>query len=199
MRLEEAQNLIKPYESDIVASFQTAWAKWQELKFNNSEVSKPLKPRTRACYINDFVVDEIKKRFSGLPEITLSEKYGFLLLTIQDLISIRFKKLDKRGRTNNIRTHQQRELFVIQTPLPSIVPGIKVTAGYQLDILQTEIIAVRILYEKNKLIWSYDIAAAGELSTVAAIPLDLLPTDSSPKRRVQAKIIEQPQKSVNNK
>lgn len=84
--------------------------------------------RTKACIINDIIVDNVKKTFQADADIRfLYKKQSFRISIDNGAVNIRFKKMDKKLRVHSIPTQQALE-FNCQGIL--FEPSVNINAGY---------------------------------------------------------------------
>jgi hypothetical protein len=135
--------LLKPYLEIIRECIKSGWDAWKSLGSRVTELHAPLSKRTRASFVYDYIVYQIKSRFHKHPKVGLVEKRGFLTLEIDGGIDaravLRIKKLDVKNRARNYPTTQQ-VLFSLQLNLPGWPKDAsRLIAGYKLDLTETEI------------------------------------------------------------
>src|SRR6266550_8191741 len=116
---EEAKQILEPHLLTLSNCFKIAWQQWKRFDQKAPELRFPLAPRTRACFIYDHICHEIKHQFEGKSGVTIDDKPGFLLLNIENLLLIRFKKLNTASQASNIPTIQQN-IYNLQLELPGI-------------------------------------------------------------------------------
>ena len=189
MRVEHVEAILKPYHNDLVQCVSRGWQTWRDLQMNYAGKAAVLKTRTRANFVNDYISDEAKSTFSGNPNVILSESYGFLVLSIADLISARFKKLNSQGRTSNIKTRQQRLIYNSDQELPGF-SSMRVSIGYILDPLQTEIADVRVVYERGIATWYYSILGKGAVIMDEMVLDTPLETSIAPIVRAKQQVLK---------
>jgi hypothetical protein len=131
-----------------------AWIQWKEETGLPGSVSN----RTRANLVYDYAVKEAWRLLDGRDCIRLSEQRGFLLISVEDKLLLRFKKYRKGLVTSGIATGQ-RELFDHQQlTLAGMPPMTNIVAGYELDAFQREIERVAITCRVDgRLIWTIDV------------------------------------------
>jgi hypothetical protein len=94
------------------------------------------------------------------------------MIYIGNDVTLRFKKMRRNGRCNNVKTVTQIK-FLAQLQLPGMVDGTLVHAGYQLDNLQQNVVRKAIVCQLNeKVLW--DIELTGVPAEMVTIP----PVDS---------------------
>src|SRR4051794_22963916 len=110
---DQAEDILEPHLSDLCAPVYAAWRRW-----DNQEPSErqPLSPRTRANWIFDWSVQHAKATLDRPPVLTLTEQPGFLVVTIEDRVAVRYKKLDDELGIAGIKTGQFT-MWGSQTPL----------------------------------------------------------------------------------
>ena len=146
---EEVENILRPYYSDLYDSIVDGWTAWEELGKREPGLRKPLNSWARASFVYCHIVDSAKRRFQGNPEVHLSEKRRFLVMTFKGQVVLRFKKLDSRRRARGAPTRQFK-LFMAQQSLPGLEFAQKnVVTGYRLDELQTQIKDILIVCPKG--------------------------------------------------
>jgi hypothetical protein len=123
----EAESLLEPHMLNISAPVYAAWRDWEALP---PEDRRPLTPRTRANWLFDHTVDHAKTTLDRPPTYTLTEQPGFLVVTVEDRVAIRYKKLDEELGISGIRTGQFR-LWHEQIPLDGLHGLTHLVAGYQ--------------------------------------------------------------------
>lgn len=178
----EVAALVEPYQGTIQRCLRHGWDMWERLRDLAPDLFKPLKKRTRASFVHDHVCDQVRQSFNGVDGVVVSEKRGVLLLTIAERVDIRFKKLDKKGRARNIITKQQANLAA-QMRMPGFTEAMKLTAGYQLNELQTEMTNYLITYQRGRnLIWAFPLLGT-EVEVIPLFPQD----ERATRRRVSPK------------
>ncbi len=140
---ESAETLLKPYLEAIRECIKAGWDAWILFGSLAPELRAPLSKRSRATFVYDHIVYNIKAKFYKDPNVGLLEKRGFLNLEIDggtDARAIlRIKKLDQKNRARNYPTTQQ-VLFSMQLNLPGWPKdATRLIAGYKLDLTETEI------------------------------------------------------------
>ena len=116
---ETAQTVLKPYLQALWNIINGAFEAWLELGRDKAHLWEPLSPYCRARFVYDHIVKRAKGEFDGKPGIRMEEKRGFLIVHIQNMLTIRFKKFDPRLRTSNIKTRQQT-LFSMQMEMEGL-------------------------------------------------------------------------------
>jgi hypothetical protein len=197
---EEAQKILEPYLLTLTNCMKVAWQQWERLnEFDNSRIRYPLTARTRACFIYDHICHEIKHQFEGVSGVSIDDSRGFLLLNIQNLLLMRFKKLNRFNQASNIATYQQ-ETYSLQMELPDIPDSAaRITVGYLLDkIHQAELRDLRVVFpvgsRGKNILWSFSILG----TKVEAIQPEI-EFEEPAKPRVKAKGIVQETRKTGEK
>lgn len=149
----EAESLIKPHYQLLLGCYKDAWSQWQRLEAEEPDLGA----RTRATYLSDRIWYLVKLRFQGVDGVRVFENTTIRVLIIDERLMIRFKKLDKRLRSKNVQTKQQ-VLWVLQLPIPDIPDMPRLTFGYVLNRLQTDIERFAVTMPKGKSVaWWLDV------------------------------------------
>ncbi|WP_327246537.1 hypothetical protein [Streptomyces sp. NBC_01320] len=188
---DEAAQVLSPHLQSITDCLHNGWKHWRDLVELDAERGVEISTRSRASLVYDFICAEAKKTFDQNPHITISESRGFLLLTIDSKIVIRFKKFRDGGlRTNGIVTQQSRE-FANQV-LPGMEAVTHLVAGYLPDDdgLGLRLAAITCTLDKEQL-WVLNLDLAfDESAATPPIPIgghqDELDTIVRPKRAGEA-------------
>ena len=158
-----AADILTPHIPILHACFKAAWESWERFGAVLPELRYVLTPRTRAGFVNDHICQEVKVRFAGVPNARVEEVSGLVLLTLHDLsteepaLIMRFKKLNRELLSSNIPTAQQIE-FSRQLRLPGFPSVTRLTAGYQLDMLQSAIQDLWVTCAvQNNVLWAIPI------------------------------------------
>ena len=107
---------------------------------------------TRAGIVRDLMVDRVRKEFEGVPgtRIIEPENVALTLLEIDERILLRCKKLTADKLTRNYPTTHARD-YDRGRDLPEIPPAAqRMTLGYRVNRLQTDIRDVLITYAIGK-------------------------------------------------
>jgi len=137
---EQAEAELAPYMATLRKCIQSGWENWVEFGRVAPALKAPVSTRGRANLISDWVCNTVRHEFARLRGVRIIEARGFPELIIKERYVIRFKKLDRKGRSRNILTKQQRDWFNGQLSFPGMSPEdvSRLVAGYILDLLGTE-------------------------------------------------------------
>jgi hypothetical protein len=151
---EDAWAVLEPHIPGFVDCWRGTWDKWLRIGESVPDGQVAIRARAQSNVLYDLMVYELKHRFADVPEVTVSEKGGFLTLNFSDVILLRFKKLDQYMRSHHIMTRQQK-LFSLQLVLPGFPDApTRVTLGYQLDKLRMNLRDFLITcYSGDRLEW----------------------------------------------
>jgi hypothetical protein len=185
---DEAQELLAPHLNDLAECIFEGWNRWNDLAASNASLSYPLTSRSRATYVNDHMWNAVKTKFASAQDVQVVETAsGLRTLLISDRLTLRFKKLDGRLRPSNIPTRQQ-EIFESQLTLDGLPEVTRLTIGYILNRVQTEIDKIAIVLRVNKaLIWSFMVNRSNETMTITQQTIDTAPTEQVRTRKVKVK------------
>lgn len=105
--------------------------------------------RFRSNSIHEIMIDEIRKAAGE----SLFRGRGRWVLRADDDLIVQFKKIDASGRTSNIPTKAAQE-WQTQLNLPGMPPAMRVTLGYRLDKMNTEVVDVCLVArDGDRIIW----------------------------------------------
>jgi hypothetical protein len=132
---EEARQILAEHLDDLTEVISAGWQDWQSLQ-QDAPRSALRSKKTRACWVSDAMRDKALELFDSKDGVVVSEKRGFVTLTFDNKLVLRFKKFSSgRLRTSGINTHQRWEFQTQQLH----IEGLTVTtlvAGYLLDSLE---------------------------------------------------------------
>ncbi|WP_174535403.1 hypothetical protein [Micromonospora chalcea] len=174
--VEEANRIIGPHLEDLGKLFTKAWKTWTDLP---PDVKARRTRRTRASWLHDDLTEEARQLFENKPDVEVTDSRGFLILTFENRLVMRFKKFTSRSlRTSGIMTYQRQAYETQQFQLPGLPSVTTTVAGYLLDALERDFhrLAVVCPFDGDNL-WTIDIPMPGEggqtvpLSPVAPAPL----------------------------
>lgn len=135
---EEALAILRDHIDDIIVVLLAGWAEWKELQKDNPEKTATKGARTRATWVSDAMAAKARELFDPKPGVHVSKKHGFVTVTFDNKLVLRFKKFrGKTLRTSGIPT-QQRMLFENQQLHLDGMMVTGVVAGYLLDELEQE-------------------------------------------------------------
>lgn len=112
LSLQQAVQILEPYKEIILSEMQKSFEQHLSVRnFISEEIGfYPLKPRTKAGLISEFVESNISQAFAEIEKVTSGVFNGVFGLNVENLMFIRFKKMNKDFKTGNIDTIQQRKL-----------------------------------------------------------------------------------------
>lgn len=172
---DEGAELLGPIAADLHACLNSAWQRW--LRHPDAATASR---RTRASTVYDYIAEAVELRFAGRDGISLTWRYGSLVMTVHGVALIKFKKFrGRRLRTSGISTNE-RQAFLAQT---GVLDGMVVThlvVGYLLDKLEQETAAIAAaapLGQGN--LWTLDLGEAFGDTGQAPLPIKVDPDTGS--------------------
>lgn len=164
---------LAPLHDDLRSCVVGAWERRSKL------IGLLARPGTsfRAQAMYELMIDEARSRFGDVPGVRMVEvdraaNTDRVLLCVDPDVVIQFKKLDPNFRSRNYPTPRALA-FKSQASLPGIPPGCRVTVGYQLNAVGTELAAVIVVCEgRFQPRWWYELVEAvpdGRLGTVSPL------------------------------
>ena len=181
---EQGRAAIEPMHDDLYTCVNGAWEHWKK-KFEPELVH--FDARTRASIIHDLIVGEVKTRLGDHSEVQIRKARGrWLLCFAEHSMVVHFKKLDREFRTSNARTETAFK-FSHQLPLPGVPEGVRLTVGYRLNAVATELLGVWVvLAVGRKVEWKYEMPAP-QTAIVEQLPLGSAATSRERKPLVKPK------------
>ena len=129
---------------------------------------------TRQKLMNGLVVGRVYEVFTGVPGVEIREVNGFTELRIDGVIDLRFKLVDKAGRSRNMDTPAQKA-YRNHVPLLGVgrLDVMRLTIGWVWDAAATRLEDIVIVFLKgDDPIWKYSILDADEGAQVIRLPKD---------------------------
>lgn len=194
---EETERYLRPYFGDLEECFNIAWDD-ADVSLRSTSAYSKLSDSTRAAIMHDCLRAAARSIFDGRKNVVIQERSRLFLMTFDELITLRFKKLDRHSRPSISHTAQQTS-FIYNLALDGIRPSTYVTAGYILNDLKTGFQNLQFIRQQGKeIIWVLTLQGkpATQVPSEIIVPLPEI-TASAPVRRViskKAKQEEQAQK-----
>src|SRR6266545_1813142 len=157
IRQSLAQAKLAPYIDVLRACVEAAWAHWMHVLPHF-----PVCPsRTRRAVMHAFILQEVQARFGDMPGVKMTEtRQGRFLVLVEGIVLL-FKHVDGRLIPANYRT-PGAIAFNQQLPLTGIPKGPRLVIGYRLNLLETELAAVHVIYlVGDEVMWDYEIGKDG--------------------------------------
>lgn len=107
---------------------------WLSLLAAKPEIMGGAIPREKSMFLNRRIVERICDALDGHPKVAIRRRYWTAVVTINNEIVLRFKKLNEKFRTSNIKTRRVVDLWHRNRPLGGeFERWINVTFGWQMD------------------------------------------------------------------
>jgi hypothetical protein len=180
---EEAQRFVKPIADQVRQALNNAVDDWASLY---DKVRHILSARTQSNIIHDHIVHHAKALLSSIPGVRVFKRRGIFTVSLIDTADIRFKKLDSKLRSNNVRTNQNSR-YSFQLRLDGFADLPRLTAGYVLDDLRLAIGRAFITLQVGRSV-KYAIPLGGEAAQeVLPFPKSINSPGTPSRSRVRAK------------
>jgi hypothetical protein len=153
----EAAEILSEHHEGIRDALKNGWLRWRNMVKQDTELAVIVSNRTRAGLVYDFIRYEASSLFDDVSGVTVSESRGFLHLTFDERIVLRFKKFRGKGlKTSSVPTQQARS-FEMQT-LPGMEELTHLVAGYLPDEAGIDLDKVAITCSLDQeLLWVIDL------------------------------------------
>lgn len=153
-----AYPVLSPYLEDISECMYAGHRSLMKCRELLPKQFSCLKPRTLANMMNDLIVNLISDKFSAKDNVYCLEK-DFLLLDFDGQLLMRFKKLNKSLKPENVKTGQQRRIaqqcFLGRQQI--------VTAGYRINAGFSSIKDMFVVYLRdNNIDWTIPLPEVNE-------------------------------------
>jgi hypothetical protein len=146
-----ARKLLADVEFDLRECVRVGWHRWRR---EVAPLLSACSSRGRANIVWEFIVDEARRRFPG---VTVNEDEGRFVLILHQQINVVFKKLSDEGVPSNYPT-QTALAFARQPELPHMFDFARVTVGYELNELGTELTSVSAnCFNGLHVVWRYEL------------------------------------------
>ncbi|MBP2704376.1 hypothetical protein JOL79_11185 [Microbispora sp. RL4-1S] len=135
---EDALRILGHHLDDIITVVTAGWTDWKGVQQEAPRWALRKSARTRASWVNDAMAEKAREVFADKPGVHMTEKRGFITLTFENTLILRFKKFrGKRLRTSGIPTQQRLDFENQQVAIEGITVT-SIVAGYLLDRLELE-------------------------------------------------------------
>lgn len=129
---------------------------------------------TRQKLMNGLVVARVYEVFTGATDVQIREASEFTELRVDGVIDLRFKLVDKAGRSQNKDTPAQK---AYRNLLPRLGIGkldvMRLTVGWVWDTAVTRLEDIMVVFLKgDDPVWKYSIRDADEGNQVVKFPRD---------------------------
>jgi len=166
----QARSILSPYFPAIYGAVMYGWN-----EFNNGigDWGPDMTERSRASIVHDLTIRSAIHQLDGVQGIRIEERNRLFLFIFDDLIAIRFKKLDDDKRSRNIPT-QVTLGFLAQQEIPGIPSTLHLEAGYVLNRLQTDVEGVFIACpsgDRVRWFWELENPALGQVVQLPTSPI----------------------------
>lgn len=180
---DAVQATLKEFEDAILDVVHGAWREFRQLQ--QTLAAPLLYARTRACFVQDLMVQRAQTVFAENPRVRVIEKDETAKFVFDGRVVVRFKKADASGLGSNIQTQAVMQFVEQQQDLPGFPDMHKVEVLYHLNKLQTQIDHVMVVArDGGRQLWEYPITAAEEAGQVVMFPA----VHEEPQRGAKIKI-----------
>lgn len=167
----EATTLLEPYLPLVAQAIREAWARYCRM---DPADRRSFEKRTRACIINDFMVERLRELTAGDPNVRAVPRHGHIRFAMVDKVVLRLKKFDRQLRARNILTRHAHAFVCQELPIAAELVGADTNlfAGYRLNELETAPEGFYVVCPSgpDNLAWHYQIPDAGVSAVVEITP-----------------------------
>jgi hypothetical protein len=159
--IAEVQKVLEPYRNDVLACIEESWKQCRDQFI-------PLVPRAHGRFrpnaMAALVENQVRVRFGDVgSKVHVLSKGQRLLVGFQGKFFLHFKQMDADRLTRNFQTRtakrfERQEYTVEYGDVP------RVTVGYRLNSLGTELLEVVVLFRfQGKLLWEFPLVGTARV------------------------------------
>ena len=168
------QSELALFEDEIFEIIMSAWKQYQELEAGFRY------DRTRACAVNDYIIQTAMDRWGSLSQVRISQRNETALFIFNQVVALRFKKAGSNGLGSNNPTQASLAFDNAQEDIPGIPNVQKVEVLYELNDLHTKIRRVSIAArDGSHKMWDYEIVGSGAEVVTPEFPAPSLPSQTN--------------------
>lgn len=162
MTRDEAEIILSPYYEKISNSIKRGFTDYMDMVGYDCYTKKRIigfNARTKACLIQNLIIERIKENFAGVKGVTAKEHKGVFGLHFRNQAFIRFNKFNSRLEPCRARTKQRQKYDNQQTVIPGFPrKPIFLYAGYTFTDSMTGIGSIHLTCRiKGKHEWYIDL------------------------------------------
>lgn len=191
---DEARKKLEKYEPGLRDCVSRAFEAICEAGRSVPILGRAMPGSLMAQMMNAVVVQAIREFYDGREDCLALDERGFLELQVGGEIDLRFKLVNRSGRSRNYPTQTDRQ-YRNQLPLngDDVVETARVTVGWRWNASATELEDISVVYAKgDNTEWMYSISDADEASDAISAPTPVLPSsgDSAARGRFGSKTVK---------
>lgn len=180
---KEAKEILEPYQQLLSTAIIAGFLDYFRLL---NHIPRPLKTRTIANLVYDFIEAHAKNNLSGQTGVTLLTLDGLFIAIIQDKLVLRFKKFNSNKMPSNIQTKQTVNYMNQGLDLPNFPDHTSLIVGYELDGLNTKVKEITVTCPNgDSNLWSFNLDGYYG-AEIVELPISILPS-STPDIPMKAK------------
>lgn len=147
---DDAITILDEFLSIFRGCLDQAWEFVEEVFDDRPERRVAFRATTRANMLYDRLAQLVQNSLDGHPRVEVAHRGRMLRLIIDDVIQVRFKKLDENLRAKNVRTPSQlSDYFQLRLPGTEEAELTKLVFGYRLNATETAIDGRFVTCPKN--------------------------------------------------
>ena len=183
-RRDIVQPIIHKHREPILAAVLGAWDDWLTSPHPGVWRCK----RSRANFVWEQIIERAHLAFDGSPSVHIIDGHETFKFLVDNRVLFRFKKGDEAGLSVNVPTQLALAFHDHDQDLLGLPEVQRVDVVYQLNQLETEIVAVIIVArDEDAVAWSYSLLD----SAAGVVPLPM-PTPSGAPQRLPARRLVRP-------
>jgi len=176
----DAHELLEPYLLQFQQCYDEALQQLNQIILTYPHLNHA---RTRATMMHNLVVSLIKERLSNDAAVHIITKYESITVVIGNSVYGRFKKINRRGISSNIRTRRNEAILQQQLEIPfaNVPAAANVDIGYVIDPMWTEFDDLRVVCRRGgNVLWEFSFVEVAQPRT-NTVPIAEVPVPQKPR------------------
>lgn len=150
---QAARRILRPYAKLLGTIVYEAWGTWNQLGTDAPGVRVQMGRMARAITVNDFIQDQIRRRFAEVGGCKATIEYGrHVLVFAGGDLKLRLGKVDL-GAVLPPRNERQLSIWCQSDAIASVLPGMPsgtwAKCGYVLDATETSLTGLHVVCDMN--------------------------------------------------
>lgn len=148
-----ARRILRPYKKLLGTVMYEAWATWNQLGHAAPGARVQMGRTARAMTVNDFIQDEVRRRFATVGGCTVTSEYGrYVLAFAGGDLKLRLGKVEL-GPVAPPRNDRQLRIWTQSDAIAPVLPGMPsgtwAKCGYVLDATETYLAGLHVVCDMN--------------------------------------------------
>jgi hypothetical protein len=128
---DEARAILEPHIQPLIQNLEDAWGWVQDIMDEDDERRVVLDASLEAAMVSQRFIFQTRHQLEGTDRVKIKMHGRHMSVVFNEGLKLRFKKLDQKLRSGNVRTNRQRAIYH-QYTLHGVNDPTDVTFGYVL-------------------------------------------------------------------